>query len=46
MFTAVPVDAEKAEWAENGAGLRHSHQHGYGVLHAYNIVMAAKVRSA
>lgn len=33
-----------ADWRENGAGFHHSHQHGFGLLSAWRLVNAAKVR--
>lgn len=33
-----------ADWRVNGAGFHHSHQHGFGLLSAWRLVNAAKVR--
>lgn len=43
VYTAVPIDLQDVDWTTNGAGLRHSHQHGFGVLDAYRLTMAARV---
>lgn len=34
-----------ADWKVNGAGFHHSHQHGFGLLSAWRLVNAAKVRT-
>lgn len=36
---------ESADWKVNGAGFHHSHQHGFGLLSAWRLVSAAKVRT-
>lgn len=41
-FTATKCDTS-ADWRVNGAGFRHSHQHGFGLLNAWRLVNAAKV---
>ncbi|XP_030008212.1 proprotein convertase subtilisin/kexin type 7 [Sphaeramia orbicularis] len=41
-FTATKCDSS-ADWRVNGAGLHHSHQHGFGLLNAWRLVNAAKV---
>ena len=45
VYTAVPIDLQDVDWTTNGAGLRHSHQHGFGVLDAYRLTMAARVNN-
>lgn len=41
-YTATQYDG-RADWRVNGAGLHHSHQHGFGLLNAWRLVNAAKV---
>lgn len=36
---------KSADWKVNGAGFHHSHQHGFGLLSAWRLVNAAKVRT-
>jgi len=43
VYTAVKVDARRANWVRNTAGFHHSREHGFGRLDAFRIVMAAKV---
>ncbi|XP_041373167.1 proprotein convertase subtilisin/kexin type 7-like [Gigantopelta aegis] len=43
IITAVKVDVDIAHWQRNGAGLYHSHKHGFGLLKAWRLVNAAKV---
>lgn len=42
ILSAVKVD-DDSEWQENGAGLNHSHKHGFGLMKAWRMVNAAKV---
>ncbi|GFS18557.1 proprotein convertase subtilisin/kexin type 7 [Elysia marginata] len=42
-LTARKVDVEVAHWQNNGAGLAHSHKHGFGLLSAWRLVNAARV---
>ncbi|XP_071095808.1 proprotein convertase subtilisin/kexin type 7-like [Haliotis cracherodii] len=43
ILTAVKVDVDIAHWQKNGAGLFHSHKHGFGLLKAWRMVNAAKI---
>lgn len=43
VLTAQRVDEGAAHWQKNGAGLHHSHQHGFGLLTAWRMVNAAHV---
>ena len=43
VYTARPIDIQDVEWTNNGGGFRHSHQHGFGVMDAYRLTMAARV---
>ena len=43
VYTVLPIDFVDAQWVENRAGFNHSHLHGFGVLDAYRLTMAAKV---
>ncbi|XP_045207949.2 proprotein convertase subtilisin/kexin type 7-like [Mercenaria mercenaria] len=42
-LTALKVDIDVAHWQKNGAGLWHSHKHGFGLMNAWRLVNAAKV---
>ncbi|RUS80156.1 hypothetical protein EGW08_012079, partial [Elysia chlorotica] len=42
-LTARKVDVDVAHWQQNGAGLAHSHKHGFGLLNAWRMVNAARV---
>ncbi|KAK3107542.1 hypothetical protein FSP39_016971 [Pinctada imbricata] len=42
-MTAQKVDIDEAHWQRNGAGLYHSHKHGFGLMRAWRLVNAAKV---
>ncbi|XP_060071987.1 proprotein convertase subtilisin/kexin type 7-like [Ylistrum balloti] len=37
------VDVDVADWQKNGAGLYHSHKHGFGLMKAWRLVNAAKI---
>ena len=39
----LQVDIDVAHWQKNGAGLWHSHKHGFGLMNAWRLVNAAKV---
>ena len=39
------VDVDVADWQKNGAGLWHSHKHGFGLMNAWRLTNAARVRS-
>ena len=41
----VQVDVDVAHWYKNAAGLHHSHKHGFGLMDAWRLVNAAKVKS-
>ncbi|KAK3581011.1 hypothetical protein CHS0354_013905 [Potamilus streckersoni] len=43
ILTAQKVDIDLAQWQKNGAGLWHSHKHGFGLMKAWRMVSAAKV---
>ncbi|KAK7481736.1 hypothetical protein BaRGS_00026984 [Batillaria attramentaria] len=43
IMTAVKVDVDLAHWQINGAGLEHSHKHGFGLIKAWRMVNAARV---
>nr|XP_015193269.1 PREDICTED: proprotein convertase subtilisin/kexin type 7 [Lepisosteus oculatus] len=43
VYTATKYEDKRAGWKTNGAGLHHSHQHGFGLLNAWRLVNAAKV---
>ncbi|XP_055958700.1 proprotein convertase subtilisin/kexin type 7 isoform X1 [Patella vulgata] len=43
ILTALKVDVDVAHWQKNGAGLYHSHKHGFGLLKAWRLVNAAKI---
>ncbi|KAL4229144.1 Proprotein convertase subtilisin/kexin type 7 [Mactra antiquata] len=43
VITALKVDIDIAHWQKNGAGLWHSHKHGFGLMSAWRLVNAAKV---
>ncbi|ESO83331.1 hypothetical protein LOTGIDRAFT_81964, partial [Lottia gigantea] len=43
IMTALKVDVDLAHWQQNGAGLNHSHKHGFGLLKAWRLVNAAKI---
>lgn len=42
-MTAQKVDVNLADWQKNGAGLFHSHKHGFGLMRAWRLVNAAKI---
>ncbi|XP_033759157.1 proprotein convertase subtilisin/kexin type 7-like [Pecten maximus] len=42
-MTAQKVDVNLADWQRNGAGLFHSHKHGFGLMKAWRLVNAAKI---
>ncbi|XP_026138763.1 proprotein convertase subtilisin/kexin type 7 isoform X2 [Carassius auratus] len=43
-YTATQHDDDaQADWGINGAGFRHSHKYGFGLLNAWRLVNAAKV---
>ena len=42
-LTARKVDVDVAHWQSNGAGLSHSHKHGFGLLSAWRLVNAARI---
>lgn len=44
VYTVLPIDFLDAQWVENRAGFNHSHLHGFGLLDAYRLTMAAKAR--
>ncbi|KAL5020538.1 hypothetical protein ScPMuIL_003430 [Solemya velum] len=41
-MSAEKVDIDVAHWQKNGAGLYHSHKHGFGLMRAWKLVNAAK----
>lgn len=43
-FCAPQYEDRRADWVTNEAGFSHSHQHGFGLLNAWRLVNAAKVR--
>ncbi|XP_042199822.1 proprotein convertase subtilisin/kexin type 7 [Callorhinchus milii] len=43
VFTSTRFDDRIAGWQINGAGLSHSHKHGFGLLNAWRLVNAAKI---
>ncbi|XP_005098392.1 proprotein convertase subtilisin/kexin type 7 [Aplysia californica] len=43
ILTAYKIDVDIAHWQKNGAGLEHSHKHGFGLLSAWRLVNAARV---
>ena len=43
MYLCLQVDIDEAHWQRNGAGLWHSHKHGFGLMKAWRLVNAAKV---
>lgn len=46
LTTALPlhqIDATNPDWSSNGAGLHHSHQHGFGLMDAAAMVSSAAV---
>ncbi|CAL1548277.1 unnamed protein product [Lymnaea stagnalis] len=43
ILTSQKVDVALAHWQENGAGLSHSHKHGFGLLNSWRLVNAARV---
>lgn len=42
-LTSRKIDTSNSDWAINGAGLHHSHQHGFGLIDAAAMVSAAAV---
>ncbi|KAK7081334.1 Proprotein convertase subtilisin/kexin type 7 [Halocaridina rubra] len=42
-LTSRKIDVVNSDWATNGAGLHHSHQHGFGLIDASAMVSAATV---
>lgn len=42
-LTSRKIDASNSDWANNGAGLHHSHQHGFGLIDAAAMVSAATI---
>uniref|UniRef100_A0A1I8FN61 Peptidase_S8 domain-containing protein n=1 Tax=Macrostomum lignano TaxID=282301 RepID=A0A1I8FN61_9PLAT len=45
VLTAEKVDKQIGHYTRNGAGLFHSHKHGFGMLTAWRMVQAAKTWS-
>lgn len=43
MDCSLQIDVRAAQWQKNGAGLFHSHEHGFGLMKAWRMVNAAKV---
>lgn len=43
IMTAVKVDVDPGHWQKNGAGLQHSHKHGFGLIKAWRLVNTARV---
>ncbi|XP_076457418.1 proprotein convertase subtilisin/kexin type 7-like [Babylonia areolata] len=43
IITSVKIDRDLAHWQQNGAGLEHSHKHGFGLISAWRMVNAARV---
>lgn len=43
ILTSQKIDVSLAHWQENGAGLSHSHKHGFGLLNSWRLVNAARV---
>ncbi|KAK6963898.1 proprotein convertase subtilisin/kexin type 7 [Biomphalaria glabrata] len=43
ILTSQKVDTDSAHFDENGAGLSHSHKHGFGLLNSWRLVNAARV---
>ncbi|KAH9510234.1 Proprotein convertase subtilisin/kexin type 7 [Bulinus truncatus] len=43
ILTSEKVDVDLAHWQINGAGLSHSHKHGFGLLNSWRLVNAARV---
>lgn len=43
VYTSVRVDIDPEEWQVNGAGLAHSHKHGFGLLDSWRLVTTSKV---
>ncbi|XP_045624519.2 proprotein convertase subtilisin/kexin type 7 [Procambarus clarkii] len=42
-LTSRKIDTTNSDWAKNGAGLHHSHQHGFGLIDAAAMVSAATI---
>lgn len=42
-LTSRKIDTANSDWSTNGAGLHHSHQHGFGLIDAAAVVSAATV---
>lgn len=42
-LTSRKIDANNPDWSSNGAGLHHSHQHGFGLMDAAAMVSSAAV---
>ncbi|XP_050720497.1 uncharacterized protein LOC127000612 isoform X2 [Eriocheir sinensis] len=42
-LTSRKIDATNPDWSPNGAGLHHSHQHGFGLMDAAAMVSSAAV---
>ncbi|XP_059166219.1 proprotein convertase subtilisin/kexin type 7-like [Physella acuta] len=43
ILTCQKIDLDLAHYQDNGAGLSHSHKHGFGLLDSWRLVNAAKV---
>ena len=41
VYSAVKVDVKEAKWVLNGAGFHHSDQHGFGLMNASRLTLAA-----
>ena len=43
LMSFPQIDVDLAHWQKNGAGLEHSHKHGFGLIKAWRLVNAARV---